>query len=142
VVGEVGEDVDGVVGLEPGQHGAGLARAEGADQLVPDKLVQTAQGLGMEAAAQRLDERLALVIAEKLEQVGLIARMQRPGERRRPRILAGRQRPLDLARQRLAEADGGAALGRTVGRRRAGLVRLYLSQRRPPAPRRPCRRCR
>ena len=130
-LGDVLEQVGGIVGLELGdglgQHLVGQRRRE----LVAHGLVELGQHLRAEVAPQRLDQLRATGRLQQLDEVGEVARLQARDQRARMRPQARRQRLGDGSRQLGCGRSGlGAQLARglSLHEDRSASVRLRLAR--------------
>ena len=132
---EVAQDLDGIVGVELGDRGAGFFRGQLLEHLLSHRLVEIGEQLGVQLWLELGDQRRALVIAELLEQIRLVGGMERGDQLEGPLDLTGAQRFVDDANKLLRQNCRRSAV------RLATLLRAQLGQgriihARPARPRR------
>ena len=108
------DDLDGVVAFQFGDGGRHVRDSQPLDDLVADRLVQLGQDFRVEAVADDIDQGVAFLGAQVLEQVGDVGVMQRRDQVLDPRAVA-RGQGLDHV---MLEPPAGQFVDGLVGLRR------------------------
>ena len=93
---EVLDDVNGLVGIELLERLGDLLRRHLLQHLVAHAFVELGQRRGIEVAPEHLDQRLALIGSQQLDQIGEVCFMQRQRQRAHRVGVAELERRVDV----------------------------------------------